>query len=201
MAFLTNVTILLVLACISHHVMLSSCQKSNGRTGRRVDKKQHKDKPGQAAQPMKGKLVTKDKSECTWTATGEDPVVIGVSCRKGRESFGCQYAGRPTVCPRYASSFKLFWKQMARALRKQENLCRDSKASVRVGLCRGADRDAHFRLQNEPWRSGPPSTPQPTPKPSTSCKSNHRKLSEEHCSTAWRSVCTFLFTMLQVDDC
>lgn len=210
MALLTNVTILLVLACISHQLMLSSCQKSHGRRGRGVNRGEHKDKPGLkagrqpksvSAQPIKGKMVTKDKSECTWAATGEDLFILGVTCKKGDKSFSCEYVARPTVCPQYASNVKLYWKQIARALKKQNNLCQDSSASVRAGLCRGAARDAHFRLRNPERKTDPPSTPRPKPRAVKSCQPNNMKLAEEFCNDSWSSLCTFFFTMVQDYDC
>ncbi|XP_076595596.1 fibroblast growth factor-binding protein 1 [Chaetodon auriga] len=210
MALLTNVTILLVLACISHQLMLSSCHKSHGRRGRGVDRGQQKDRPGLklgrqpksvAARPIKGKMVTKDKSECSWAATGEDLFILTVTCKKGDRRFSCEYVARPAVCPQYTSNVKLYWKQMARALKKQKNLCQDSSALVRAGMCRGAARDAHFRLRDARRKTDSPSTPRPLPRAVKSCQPNNKKLAEEYCNDAWSSVCTFFFTMVQDYDC
>lgn len=210
MALLTNVTILLVLACISHQLMLSSCQKSHGRRGRGVNRGEHKNKPGLkvgrqaksvSAQPIKGKMVTKDKSECTWAATGEDLFILGVTCKKGDRRFSCEYVARPTACPQYASNVKLYWRQIARALKKQKNLCQDSSASVRAGVCRRAARDAHFRLRNPERKTDSPSTPRPEPRAVKSCQPDNMKLAEEFCNDSWSSVCTFFFTMVQDYDC
>nr|XP_019959994.1 PREDICTED: fibroblast growth factor-binding protein 1-like [Paralichthys olivaceus] len=215
MAFLTNLAILLVLACISHQLMLGSCQKGRrGRGGRGVDRGQHKDRSGPkvarqpksvSAQPIKGKLVTKDKSECTWAATGEDVFVLGVTCKKGDTSFSCEYVSKPFLCPRYASNVKLYWKQIARALKKQKNLCQDGSAPVRAGMCRQAARDAHFRLRDVQRETVQPPPPPPPPPPAAravkSCQPGHKKLAEEHCNDSWSSLCTFFFTMVQDDDC
>ncbi|XP_070770080.1 fibroblast growth factor-binding protein 1-like [Enoplosus armatus] len=210
MALLTNVTILLVLAVISHQLMLSSCQKSQGRRGRGVDRGHDRNKPGQkvgrqpksvSAQPIKGKMVSKDKSECTWAATGEDLFILGVSCKKGGRSFGCEYVATPSVCPQYSSNVKLYWKQIARALRKQKNLCQDSSALVRAGMCRRAAREAHFRLRNTQRKTDPPSTKRPAHRAVKSCQPYNRKLAEEYCKDSWSSVCTFFFTMVQDYDC
>ncbi|KAM9357016.1 fibroblast growth factor-binding protein 1 [Symphorus nematophorus] len=205
MALLTNVTILLVLACISHQLLLSSCQKSQGRRGRGVDRGQHKvgrqPKSVSSAQPIKGKMVTKDKSECTWAATGEDLFILGVTCRKGDRSFSCEYVARPAVCPQYATNVKLYWKQMARALRKQKTLCQDSNALVRAGMCRRAARDAHFRLRTTERKTDSPSAPPPAPRAVKSCQPANRKLAAEYCNDSWSSFCTFFFTMVQDYDC
>ncbi|XP_047196592.1 fibroblast growth factor-binding protein 1 [Hippoglossus stenolepis] len=213
MAFLTNLTILLVLACISHQLMLGSCQKGRrGRGGRGVDKGQNKDRSGVkvgrqpksvSAQPIKGKLVTKDKSECTWAATGEDVFVLGVTCRKGDRSFSCEYVSQPSLCQRYTSNPKLYWKQIARALKKQRNLCQDSSVPVRAGMCRQAARDAHFRLRDVQRETvlPPPPPPPPAARAVKSCQPGNKRLAEEHCNDSWSSLCTFFFTMVQDDDC
>lgn len=199
MALLTNVTILLVLACV-----VSSSQKSHGRRGRGVDRGQHKDRPGLKpvhAQPMKGKMATKDKSECTWVATGNDLFTLGVTCRKEGGTVSCEYVARPSVCRQYASNVKLYWKQISRALQKQKGLCEDSSALVKAGMCRRAARDAHFRLQHPQRKAAPPPTPRPAPRAVGSCKHQNKKLAEEYCNSSWSSVCTFFFTMVQDYDC
>ncbi|KAK2848831.1 hypothetical protein Q5P01_008665 [Channa striata] len=206
MACFTNISILLVLACISHQLMLGSCQKGNGQRGRGMDRGQHKDRLGQkvgrqksvSAQPIKGKLVTKDKSDCAWAATGEDLIILVVTCKKGDRSFRCDYVAKPAVCPQYASNVKLYWKQIARALKKQKNLCQDSGELVRAGMCRGAARDAHFRLHNSQSETY---TSPPAPTPVKSCQHNNKKLAEEYCNDSWSSFCTFFFTMVQDYDC
>ncbi|XP_026186732.1 fibroblast growth factor-binding protein 1 [Mastacembelus armatus] len=199
MAFFTNITILLVLACISHQLVLSSCQKASGRRGRGVDRGQHKDRPG--LKPIKGKLITKDKSDCTWAATGEDFFILSVTCKNGGRRFSCEYVARPIVCPQYASSGQLYWKQIARALKKQKNLCQDSSAVVRAGVCRGANRDAHFRLRDAEKKTDLVYTPRPAPRPVKSCQHNNKKLAEEYCAASWSSFCTLFFTMVQDYDC
>lgn len=210
MALLTNVTILLVLACISHQVMLGSCQKSGGRRGRGMDKGQHKNRSGAkvgrqtkpvSAQLMRGKVVTKDKFECAWVATGEDIVILSITCKKDR-SFSCEYIARPTACPEYASNVKLYWKQIGRELKKLNSLCQDSSAFVRAGMCRRAAREAHFRLNvTQRVKTSPLYTPTSPVKAVKSCQADNRKRAEEFCNNSWSSVCTFLFTMVRDYDC
>ncbi|XP_029964171.1 fibroblast growth factor-binding protein 1 [Salarias fasciatus] len=205
MALLTNLTVLLVLACVSHQLALCGCQRSPGRRGRSSDRGPHRDRSGLkvsrhpksvSAQPIRGKLVTKAKEECTWAAAGEDVLVLGLTCRKGDSSFSCEYVGRPDVCPQYSSNTKLYWKQIARSLKKQRRLCRDGDALVRTGLCRRAARDAHFRLRT----ARPPAAPlQPTAR--TACRGENKQLAEEYCSGAWSSFCNFFITMVNDNDC
>ncbi|XP_029917974.1 fibroblast growth factor-binding protein 1 [Myripristis murdjan] len=197
MALLTNFTVLLVLACISQQLVMSSSQKGTGRKGR-ADRKD-RDSRGRQPHPVmplpvKGKLVAKDKSQCTWVATGEDLFTLGVNCRKGDKSFSCEYTAKPNACPLYASSAELYWKQIARALRKQRKLCQDSDALIRAGMCRKSPRDAHFRLSSAP--------PSPLGLAAVkSCKPVNQKLAEEYCSNSWTSVCTFFFSIVQNGDC
>lgn len=205
MALLTHVTILMVLACISHQIALSSCQKSHGRRGSRG---QNKENPGlrvarqpktAPSRPVKGSLVTKDKSECTWVATGEDLVILSVTCKTGGSSSSCEYIARPSVCPQYASDVRLYWKQMTRALKKQRSLCEDSNVLIKAGLCRRAARDAHFKLHHVQRKTTSPPTPEPAARGVKSCRAESEKSAEEYCSDSWSSVCTFLFAMVQ--DC
>uniref|UniRef100_A0A3B4ZJ36 Fibroblast growth factor binding protein 1b n=1 Tax=Stegastes partitus TaxID=144197 RepID=A0A3B4ZJ36_9TELE len=201
----------LLLACYLWPLMVGSCQKGRGRRGRDVDRGQHKDRSGLkvsrqpksvSAQPIKGKLVTKDKSDCTWAATGEDLFILGVTCKKGDTSFSCEYAARPAVCPQYASNVKLYWKQIARALRKQKNLCQNNNALVKAGICKRAAADAHFRLRvSQKKKTAPPYIAPFAPKTVKSCQPGNKKLAKEYCNDAWSSFCTFFFTMVQDYDC
>nr|XP_020445143.1 fibroblast growth factor-binding protein 1-like [Monopterus albus]XP_020447569.1 fibroblast growth factor-binding protein 1 [Monopterus albus] len=199
MAFTTNITILLFLACISHQLMLGSCQKADGGRGRGVDGGQHKDKQPKSAsaQPIKGKLVTTDRSACTWAATGQDLFILSVTCKKGDRHFSCEYVARPAACPHYASNVQLYWKQIARALKKQKVLCQDSSVLVRATVCRRANRDAHFRLHSAQRKT----TPAPAPRAVKSCQHSNKQLAEEYCGDTWSSFCTFFFTMVQDYDC
>ncbi|XP_029021240.1 fibroblast growth factor-binding protein 1 [Betta splendens] len=197
MAFFTNLSILLVLACISHQLMVGSCQKSSGRRGRRVGGGQHKDRAAPkagSAQPIGGKLLTKDRSHCVWAASGQDLLTLRVACRNGGGSFSCDYVAKPSVCPQFASDSDLYWRQIARALRKRRRVCRGGAELLRAPMCRGAARDAHFRLREAP-HAAPPAPG------AGSCQSSNRKLAQEFCSDSWSSFCTFFFTMVQDSDC
>ncbi|KAM6924329.1 fibroblast growth factor-binding protein 1 [Xenentodon cancila] len=209
MAVLTNVTILLVLACISHQVILGSCQKSHGRMGR-GDRGQHKKRSGLkvgrqsksvSAQLFKGKLVTKDKSECKWAATGEDLVILNISCKKGDRSLSCEYSARPAVCPQYAVNTEVYWKQISRSLKKQKSLCQDNSALIKAGMCRKAAREAHFMVNVAQRRTPSTYIPPFATRTVKSCQPANKKLAEEFCSNSWSSLCTFLFTMVKDYDC
>lgn len=210
MALLTNLTVLVLLACISHQLALISCQKSPGRRGRGSDRGQHRDKSGRQAKSahgLKGKTLSKDGSECHWAATGQQEVVVlAVNCKKAGGSFSCEYEARPSACPQFASDVRLYWKQVARALRKQESLCQDRRAVIKAGMCRRAASDAHFRLRaGRGETAAAVTTPSSTPRPDlagvASCPSKNKKRAEEFCNESWSSFCIFFFTMVQSDDC
>lgn len=213
MALLTNLTALLLLGCISHQLASISCQKSPGRRGRGSERGQHRDKTALKAarqakspQSLKGKTVIKQGGECHWAATGQDVVVLAVTCKKGGASFACEYEARPSACSQYASDPRLYWKQVARALKKQKSLCRDRRAMIKAGMCRRAARDAHFRLRGDRAKVATVVTaPSPTLRPNlggvTTCPSKNKKRAEEFCNESWSSFCIFFFTMVQGDDC
>ncbi|KAM4732416.1 fibroblast growth factor-binding protein 1 [Anableps anableps] len=202
MALLTNIAILMVLACISHQMMLGSCQRSHGRRGR-GDRGQRKERSGLSrVKPVGDKLVTKDGSRCTWTVTDNDPLILFITCRKGERSFVCRYTARPALCPQYTSNPLLYWKQITRALKKQNSLCLNETALVRAGMCKRAPREAHFRLAVAQKTVIPSPYIPPAPNRATkSCLPKNKKLAKEFCSDAWSSLCIFFSTMVNNYDC
>lgn len=221
MTILSNIAIVLVLACIAQLVLVADCRRGGKgtRSGQRTHsgKKEREPKPN-PIQPadrkekehktptvkgvFKGKFSTKDKTHCTWLATGEDAFTLGVTCKKGGDTFVCEYTARPTACPDYASNVKQYWKQIARALKKQKVLCKDPKALVKAGMCRRAPKVAHFKLSDTPSKHPDSSTPSPASSGGKSCTDYQKQRAEEYCSTSWSSLCTLFFSMVQGgDDC
>nr|XP_043895795.1 fibroblast growth factor-binding protein 1 [Solea senegalensis] len=207
MAFFTNITILLVVACVSHQLMLGSCQKGQGRRGRGGDRGQHRVTSGLklgrqpksvSARPVKGDVVTRDKSECTWAATGDDVLVLGATCKKGGRRFSCEYVAKPSLCPEYASNVSTYWRQIVRAMKKQRSLCQDGEALIKAGMCKRSAAEAHFRLRKAQKKTVPPP---PAATAVKTCQHANRKLAEEYCNHSWSSFCTLLFTMVQDYDC
>uniref|UniRef100_A0A3Q3FEP1 Fibroblast growth factor binding protein 1a n=1 Tax=Kryptolebias marmoratus TaxID=37003 RepID=A0A3Q3FEP1_KRYMA len=148
------------------------------------------------------KFTTKNKDKCTMIITGEDLVILNVSCKKGERSFGCEYAARPSVCPQYSSRKELFWTQILRALKKRKNLCQENSGLVRAGVCKGAGREAHFRLcAAQKMNTTSSYIPPFATKAVKSCQPDNRKLAEQLCTDSWSAVCTFFFTMVKDSDC
>lgn len=171
----------------------------------------------------RGKFSINDKMQCTWGAKDVGETVrLSVKCQDqearikgGVTDLQCEYNAKPQHCPGYQSDPKGFWKQVTRAFKRLKGkTCKDDRALVKAGMCKRAPRDAYFKLDVSSSvvsaQSGEPETPQPLPPRSnntdsagpTACsgRADQRKKAEEHCG-GWASVCNFLFSMLQSDDC
>ncbi|XP_021175958.2 fibroblast growth factor-binding protein 1 [Fundulus heteroclitus] len=162
-----------------------------------------------------GKFSTRDGMRCTWSA-GEagDAVKVRVHCEtSGARGHGgitetsCEYLGRPRSCAGYYSDPKAFWKQAARAFKKlQRKVCADRRALVRVGMCRRAPGEAHLRLDPNSVKkstSAPTTPPPPLHATTAACvkRADHQRTAEEYCSSSWASVCAFLMSLVQSEDC
>lgn len=207
MGLLRNFSILLLLACASHQMLLGGHRRNHGQS-RRDDRVQYRERSGSkvahkvnaaSVQRVKGKVVTKEKSVCTWAATGEDLVLLNVTCKKNGRSFSCEYSARPVLCTHFTSNEELYWKQISKALKKHKNLCKDSSRLVKAGMCRGSPKEAHFILF--PVVLMKKDIPASAGTAVSSCKSENKKLAEEYCIESWSSFCTFLFTMIKDSDC
>ncbi|XP_053713170.1 fibroblast growth factor-binding protein 1-like [Synchiropus splendidus] len=158
------------------------------------------------------KFTNKDKMQCTWNATGpEEKMTLSVTCENpeariigGETDLQCDYNGRPALCPGFRSNPRVYWKQVARALKRlQGKLCKDRRALVKAGTCKSAPRDTHFKLVLGSAVSSAQSggIDIPPPPGSTVCTRTHRQTAEEYCSHTWASVCTFFLAMLQKENC
>lgn len=152
------------------------------------------------------------KMQCTWVAQDvPDALRLSVKCEdpEARVSGGvtelqCQYNAKPQLCPGYRSNPKGFWKQVSRAFKKlQSKVCYDVRALVRTGMCKGAPRGAHFKLDIgssvASAQSGEEKTPSSPPEPSA-CAAQSRRKAEERCSSSWVSLCALFFSMVE-NDC
>ncbi|XP_048852488.1 fibroblast growth factor-binding protein 1-like [Brienomyrus brachyistius] len=220
MMIFNNFVLLLLVACIAQQVFVVESEKGQGRKGEgkgkgagkkeatpekppaapRGSDKGQKTRGGKEA--FKGKFSTKDKKQCTWAANGEDKFTLGVTCKKGGETFNCEYTATPAKCPQYAPNVKMYWKQIARALKKQKTLCQDVNAIIKTGVCKKAPKDAHFRLNLAPQATeiAPASVSSKGNKTCTEDVDNEKR-AEEYCNGSWSSLCTFFFSMVQNGDC
>ncbi|KAJ8385179.1 hypothetical protein AAFF_G00192300 [Aldrovandia affinis] len=212
MTILSNIAVVLALACIAHLVLVADCQRGHGKKGRKdgkgsnsgnrerlpkapptkpADRNEKEQKTPTVKGVFKGKFSGKNMT-CTWVATGEDSFTLGVNCKKGGNSFDCQYTGRPTACPQYASGVKVYWKQIARSLKKQKALCKDPATLVRTGLCKNAPKVAHFKLNSAPRKHPQTTTQSPPTSGSKSCAGEPKQRAEEYCSDSWSKWRSFL---------
>lgn len=163
------------------------------------------------------------RMQCTWAARDvvgavrlsvkcEDP---GARIRGGVTDVQCEYSGKPGGCAGYRADSGAFWKQVGRAFKKlRAKVCRDERALVKAAACKGAPRDAHFKLDIHTSVASAQSGIQPTPPPArpratespaapANCTGSEaaRRRAEQQCSSSWASFCTFFFQLLSGDDC
>jgi len=195
----TNIALVLSFSCILQQFVQVNSLRDRGRRAQTDGKGRGRGQRNENG--LKGRFSLKDGARCSWFAARErDAFVLGVTCKKGAKSFGCEYEAEPTACQQYASNAIAYWKQIARSLKKQKRLCRDSTAMVKAGMCRSAPADAHFRLKD---RRPSSRVPLPSPEGNNHCpdRIERLKVAEEYCSSSWSSLCTFLFLMLENDEC
>ncbi|XP_051514869.1 fibroblast growth factor-binding protein 1-like [Myxocyprinus asiaticus] len=202
-----DIALVLIFTCLVQQFLQVNSLRDRGRAQtdgkgrRRGQRNDGGPKASSGTGVFRGRFSLKDGAQCTWVAAAEGHAsVLGVTCKNGAQSFDCEYVAKPTACQQYASDAKAYWKQIARALKKQKRLCRDSTALLRAGMCRKAPEDAHFRLKVTRSSSPTPGTP-PAGKHLCSDRTDRLKLSEEYCTSSWSSLCTFLFLMLENDEC
>nr|XP_057933969.1 fibroblast growth factor-binding protein 1-like [Doryrhamphus excisus] len=171
----------------------------------------------------RGKFQLQGTMSCTWVAPERqaDPVRVSVKCedpvariRGGVTDMECAYEGRPQSCPAYRSDPRTFWKQVGRNFKRLKGrVCLDETALVRAGACKGAPRDAHFKLDirssvsaaqsggmDLPLRPTRPGSMTLGPIGSTPCPETQRR-AEEYCSSTWANLCAFFLSVLQNDTC
>ncbi|XP_075705462.1 fibroblast growth factor-binding protein 1 [Rhinoderma darwinii] len=183
-------------------------QKSPTRNG----EKERGSKGGKGS--PQGKFLSKDKTNCIWSVSGSE--ILNVECTKGETKVSCAYGGNPAACPNYIANQKLYWKQIIRALKKQNNICQDQKAVLKSKECKKGPPEAHlsYLLPSVP---GPhhEHKVQEEPRPTTKvdiieakkdCVEDEdvverQRLAKEYCGDSWSSLCSFFFSMVQDKSC
>ncbi|XP_053314282.1 fibroblast growth factor-binding protein 1 [Spea bombifrons] len=165
---------------------------------------------------LQGKFVSKEKADCIWSVTGTETVHLNVQCTKGESTFSCTFAGNPSSCPKYAENQKSYWKQIARALRKQKNICQDPKAVLKSKDCKKGPQEAHMRYiissMIVPEDKGNSQRDVNPPKPGTVTEAKKeclededtaekKRIAEEYCGSSWSSLCNFFLSMVQSKSC
>ncbi|XP_043918138.1 fibroblast growth factor-binding protein 1 [Protopterus annectens] len=195
-------------------------KENKNKSGTKIsDGKEQKSKRNKSA--PEGNFATKDKAQCTWAVTGNDILSLSVNCQQGINTIWCEFTGRPTSCSDFQANQKNYWKQIARALKKQNNICREQSAVLKSKVCKKGPGEAHLKLTNsflhannplenvkENIKQGTEFVPAvDSNNVNNNCTDDsegnvdYKTLAEEYCGESWSSMCTFFLSMFKNKSC
>ncbi|XP_054854647.1 fibroblast growth factor-binding protein 1 [Eublepharis macularius] len=200
---------------------------NTGKGGRQHSGSSPQNGNGQKARGQKGnhkgKFISKEKSQCTWTLNEGEAATLKIDCKREGHDVSCTFSGNPSTCPQFSENRNLFWKQITRSLKRQKNICEDSKGILKSQICKKGPASAHLRMvvtshnfeREKPVLHGretltgtgsPVSSENLPEQGSSDCVEDidyvdQKKVAEQYCSESWLSLCNFFVSMLQDKKC
>ncbi|XP_072883544.1 fibroblast growth factor-binding protein 2-like [Hemitrygon akajei] len=145
MKFMCVVALLLFLLCFT----FSPGEGAKGGDSSELLNRLSKKRKGKLL-ATKGALTTKDDHACTWNVTGDEELVLQISCRYQGGNYSCNYTGRPQSCPTYNSKAFQYWKQVVSKVKRKKHACEGDKI-LKARVCKKAPTESQMKLQAKSW--------------------------------------------------